>query len=215
MRIGKPARTYWQTRRQTLATLRAEVTEKKNRLQSVARHPKISPALLAFLEGHPEKCFRSIGRNCGSCWTSGGTAPRLRHGEKTGAQKNWIIENSGIPNSRYGHDARITGAFTPGEIGDKLASKERCFPRHKGPSVLNPAETLSRNTRFLRRIRPRIRGLSNYLVTQITGAIGPERTGLIFPGAWYELSSAWRPSTAETMTIRQTMVNGQPDLSCE
>ena len=46
-------------------------------------------------------------------------------------------------------------------------------------------------------------------------AIGQERADLLIPGAWSEIASSMAPSQAETMIIRQTEVDGQPDLACE
>jgi len=60
-----------------------------------------------------------------------------------------------------------------------------------------------------------VAGQSNAFVADITGAIGTERAGMFLPDAWRELVSDLAPSEAETMIIRQTNVNGQPDLVCE
>jgi hypothetical protein len=58
-------------------------------------------------------------------------------------------------------------------------------------------------------------GLSNRLAAEIAAAVGPERTGLFLPQAWREFRSDLTPTEAETMTVRRSVVDGEPDLICE
>jgi hypothetical protein len=58
-------------------------------------------------------------------------------------------------------------------------------------------------------------GQSNLFVTQLTALLGPERAGLLVPGAWREFKSELAPRKAETLTIRRTSVDGEPDLVWE
>ena len=57
--------------------------------------------------------------------------------------------------------------------------------------------------------------LSNSFAGEITGVVGQERTDMLLPGAWRELRNDLAPSEAQTMTIRRTITDGQPDLTCE
>jgi hypothetical protein len=56
---------------------------------------------------------------------------------------------------------------------------------------------------------------SNAFSAAINLAIGSERAKLFLADAWLEFLSDVAPSETEMMTIRQTEVDGQPDLVCE
>jgi hypothetical protein len=58
-------------------------------------------------------------------------------------------------------------------------------------------------------------GQSNNFSADITAAIGADRASLFLPQAWQQFISDLAPTVPETMTIRQTVVDGQPDLICE
>jgi len=58
-------------------------------------------------------------------------------------------------------------------------------------------------------------GQSNLFVTQLTALLGPERGGLLVPGAWREFKYEVAPREAETLSIRRTSVDGVPDLIWE
>lgn len=60
-----------------------------------------------------------------------------------------------------------------------------------------------------------VAGQSNAFAADITAAMGAERASYFLHDAWRELMSGAAPSEAKTMTIRQTNVDGQPDLVCE
>jgi hypothetical protein len=59
-------------------------------------------------------------------------------------------------------------------------------------------------------------GLSNNFAAEVAEAIGPERGSFLLPQAWGDLKNALAVyQGTETMTLRQTVVDGEPDLICE
>jgi len=60
--------------------------------------------------------------------------------------------------------------------------------------------------------------VSNQFATSLIRAVGPERAELLLPGvpgAWSELKSHLWPTQTQTMTVRQIVSNGEPDLIYE
>jgi hypothetical protein len=57
--------------------------------------------------------------------------------------------------------------------------------------------------------------ISNRFAAELVAVLGQERADMLFPHAWLELRGPLAPQKPETMTIRRTLVDGEPDLICE
>jgi hypothetical protein len=226
------------TAQAAVALLRGEVAGKKNRLQRALRHPEISPEVLRFLEGGASKPTVSSSAGFEERLAAEATAQQqnsqlsaeLRQALGLGWDsspdylliRKAVLKDLDFDRITPGGPLRVTEAardvlaLSPDEqsaLGSALddardAAWARVQRTEPSGDVVAQLTFPSLDAAF-------DQNLSNRFAGEVAAALGPERTDLFLQRAWRDLQSELAPSDDETMTIRQTEVDGQPDLLCE
>jgi len=203
--------------KETAAALRREVMEKKNRLYGAMRYPNISPELLKLLEGDASKGH-------GAAWAE----LRQQLGIGWNSSPDYVLVGKQVLKQ-----LDYKKFYSAATVTDTACNLLALSPEEQ--SALESALKRTREQAQMQIERTEPRGdivaqytisapdpvsnqnLSNYFAVEIAGAVGAERASLLLPGAWPEIRGELEANydQAETMTIRQTMVNGEPDLVCE
>ncbi|HZR19764.1 MAG TPA: hypothetical protein VFE51_20935 [Verrucomicrobiae bacterium] len=211
---GKVAANQLEATRTELAALRTEVQNKKRRIEEASLYPTISPQLLALIEGGlsggTPAAWAELRQQLGIGWSS---SPDYVLVSKRAVKR--------LPYSRINANAKFTEAAF-----DLLAISPEERTAVNSVLLSNLNQTL--NVKFSEpsgdivaqyTVVPPDAGselsLSNNLASGLTEALGSERTSLLFPNIWPEFKSHIGPSEPETITVRQSMVDGQPDLTWE
>ena len=193
--------------------LRAEVLDKRNRLQEAMNHPAISPELLRLLEGDTRNpaAWAELRRQLGVGWD---------------ASPDYVLVNkAALKDLQYDRLVYLTGAsditsdllgLSPAEQSSvaSVVQRVRKAPwgqvqrgEPRGDIVaqytVSPPDTGAEQS------------ISNNFNIDIAAAMGQERADLFLPDAWRELSANLAPSQAQAITIRRTVTDGDPDLVCE
>jgi hypothetical protein len=197
-----------------VSRLLGDVLEKKNRLRQTTRPPQISAELLSLVEGDRSKDHRAA-------WAE------LRKQLDIGwdSSPDYVLVNKQIL-KRLQYE-RFSSEDTSEEANDLLG--------------LSPAEQSSlrsvldhvRASLCLKVVRTEPKGdvvaqysvpvpdpvfnqsVSNQFAAEIAGVVGQERVEMLLPDAWHQVRSSLGVPKPETMTIRRSMVDGEPDLICE
>ena len=196
-----------------VAAVRTEVLGKNRRIQESTRNRKISPELLKLLEE---------GTGAAQAWT----ALRQQLGLGWESSPDYVLVNKRVLKQLvYPH--LLSSARATDTACDLLA----ITPAEQ--STIRTALNRAREGQWLRIERAEPSGdivaqysvpapdptfeqtQSNLFFTQISGSLGSERAGLLLPDAWREFKSGLAPLKGETMTIRRTTTDGEPDLICE
>ena len=202
--------------RAAMLAAQAEVLDKRNRLLQARRHPALSPELLLLLEkdGLTEHsaAWAELRQQLGIGWD---TSPnyvlvrkrvlkQLNYPRLFGDNSRASDVTSGLLGLSPAEQSAIE-AVLRGIRGERILTVQRAEPR--GDVVAQytmPAVDLSSE-----------QTLSNRFAAEITSVVGPERADFLLPDAWWELRSDLAPPVANTMIIRKTLVDGEPDLICE
>jgi hypothetical protein len=205
--------------RESAAALKGEVSNKRNRLRAAGRHPEISPALLQLLETDFARgdaaAWAELRQQLDIGWDSspdyvlvskrvlkGLQYKRLLSAERPSDMACDIlalspVEQSGIRSALdQARQAVWQTAVVRSEPGGDIAAQY----------TVQPPDPVVQES------------VSNTFAAAVVGAVGPERADLLLPGvpgAWSELESGLWPQETQTMTIRQTVVDGVPDLVWE
>jgi hypothetical protein len=200
-----------------LSALRAEVREKKKRLWAAARYAQMSPELLAFLEGKdpakmPLNFWAELRSELGLGWD---------------ASPNYVLVKKEVVKaldySRFYWAESLSDtacdllALSPGEKAalsavviqtrDEWAELHLQRTQPSGDILaqysVSPADPVLDQS------------VSNRFAVSITDTLGSERSELLLSKAWRQLMGKIGPSATETMIIRRTVINGEPDLMCE
>jgi hypothetical protein len=201
---------------QTATQLRREVRDKKERLRQASVHPAISQELLRLmesdeLEGTP------------GAWSE------LRYQLSLGweASPDFVLVNKRVLKhldypvfdsaERPSETASDLLAFSTSEQSALKSLLKRAREGWLGLTIERGEPTSDIVAQYT--VRPpdpaSDLSLSNNFASDITGAIGPERAGMLLERAWRELRSELGPRAAETLTVRRTVVDGEPDLIWE
>ncbi len=195
--------------------LRRKVQDQRRQLHEALSHPEISPELLALLESRGFKgsalAWTQLRQELGLGWdcspdyvlVSKRVLPsleysRLLSGERasdtacdllaiSAAEKTAL--RSTLQHMREGQWLNLQRA-EPG--GDVVAQY-----------TMPPPDPALDQT------------VSNNFFAAVTSILGQDRADLFSSAAWRELRSDLAPREAETLTIRQTVVDGEPDLVWE
>lgn len=200
--------------RAAMLAAQAEVLDKRNRLLQVRRHPALSPELLLLLEkegfaGH-SAAWAELRQQLGIGWDKSPDYVLVR--KQVLKQLNHprlFWDNSRASDVTIGllglspAEQSAIEAVLGGIRGERIRTVQRAEPRgdvvaqYTMPAVDPATEQI----------------LSNRFAAEITSVVGSDRADFLLPRAWWELDLA-RPE-AVTMTIRKTLVDGQPDLFYE
>ncbi|MEI7935122.1 MAG: hypothetical protein WCK27_00400 [Verrucomicrobiota bacterium] len=202
--------------RAAMLAAQAEVLDKRNRLLQARRHPALSPELLLLLEkdgftGH-SAAWAELRQQLGIGWD---TSPdyvlvrkqvlkQLNHPRLFGDNSRASDVTSGLLGLSPAEQSALEAVL--GRIRrERSLAVQRAEPRgdvvaHYTMPAVDPSSEQT---------------LSNRFAAEIISVLSPERSDFLLPDAWWELKADVAPPVANTMTIRKTLANGQPDLICE
>lgn len=209
------SRNELQEKQQKSAALRSEVLAKKDRLQLEIRQQNLSPALFSLMDG-------DLARGTPMAWAE------LRQALGIGwdcSDQYVLVSKRVLKHLDYSKllssvRASDTASDILGLTPDEQASIRTVLQRARegqwlriergepGGDVLAQYTVPSPDPAFEQ-------SASNNFFAGIIAALGQERADLVLPEAWREFKSGLAPSQPETMTIRRTTVEGEPDLICE
>lgn len=197
---------------EAILSLRAEIQEKQERLRQVNRYPNVSSEMLKLLEGNKfrgqARAWAELRQQLGIGWD---TSPDYVLVSKQAIRGVWF--NKLLYDGSLSDDVAKLLSFSPDE---QKAVRAALAAAREGQWLNVTSTPPSGDIVAQYTIVPPdpafASGQSNAFAADITAAIGPERASFFLPDAWRELVSDLAPSEAETMVIRQTNVDGQPDL---
>lgn len=200
---------------ENLSTLKDEVQAKQERLLQARQYPNISPELLKILEGQygvaGSKGWAELRQQLGIGWNS---SPDYVLVNKQAIKDVWY--NKLYLDGRLSSDSvNLLGLSPEEKTSVKAALAQAREGQWLNVTSTSPGGDIVAQLTITPPDSAFEAGQSNAFVTAINTAIGPERANLFVHDAWRELLSDLAPSENETMTIRQTDVDGQPDLVCE
>lgn len=200
---------------EVVSSLRAEIQEQRERLRQLNRHPNLSAEMLELLEGNKSRgqarAWAELRQQLGIGWD---TSPDYVLVNKQAIRDVWF--------NKLNHDGRLSGdavqllSLSPDEQkAVRAALAAACEGQWLNVQSTPPSGNIVAQYTIAPPDPAFAAGQSNAFAADITAAIGPERASYFLPDAWRELMSDLAPSETKTMTIRQTDVDGQPDLVCE
>ncbi len=199
-----------------VAALRGEVRDKKNSLGAALRHVDISPELLVLLEGDISKAspapWAQLRQQLGIGWDSSPDYVLVSKRVLKQLDYQRFHSASGIADA-----ACEILAFSPAEQSALKLALQRIRETWQDPLVERTEPSGDVVAQYsLRAPDPALeQSLSNSFTAAITGVIGPERADLFLPQGWRQFRSGLGPTEAETVTVRRSMVDGEPDLIVE
>ncbi len=198
---------------QQVATLRAEVLEKRKRLLQAGNGRKLSPELVSLADGAfastKPAVWAELRERLGIGWNASLDYVLVR---KT------VLKDLEFPRLvSAAHVTEITRdilGLSPAEeaainsITKRIGSGQTLRVERTDPAgdVVAHYTALPLDTTLDTQ-------LSNTFAAEISGILGPERSPLLSAKAWRELRSGLAPSEPETVTVRRSLVDGQPDLT--
>jgi hypothetical protein len=201
--------------RAAMLTAQAEVLDKRNRLLQAGRHPTLSSELLLLLEkdgftGH-SAAWAELRQQLGIGWD---TSPDFVLVRKQ------VLKQLDCPPLFC---ASRASDFTCGLLGLSPAEQstiEAVLGGIRKERSLAVQRAEPRGDVVAQYTMPAVdpsseQTLSNRFAAEITSVVGPERADFLAPEAWRQLSFDLAPPVANTMIIRKTLVDGEPDLICE
>jgi hypothetical protein len=204
--------------RESVAALRDEVSNKRKRLRAAGRHPEISPALLQLLETDFAKgdaaAWAELRQQLDIGWDS--SPDYVLVSKRVLQQLQYKRLLSGVRPSDLSCDIL---ALSPGEQSAIRSALEQARPA----ALLTVARTAPSGDIVAQyTAQPPdpvlLQNVSNNFAAGLVDAIGPERAALLLPGvpgAWSELKSELWTDETQTLTIRQIVTDGEPDLVWE
>jgi hypothetical protein len=199
-----------------LAGLRAEVQEKKNRLAEALPQSGLSPQLVRLLEGKqvrpPTAALAELRQQLGIGWD---------------CSPDYVLVNKCVLNrldySRLDSGKRPSDtacqmlALSPTEQSALTAALQRARDDWQAPAIdrTEPHGDVVAQYAVRAPDADAEQSLSNRIAAGIVGAVGAERAELLLPAAWREFRNGIGSTEAETLIVRRTDENGEPDLVWE
>jgi hypothetical protein len=189
--------------------------DKKSRLKDARSHPEIGPELLRVLEGKEPKwnpaAWAELRRQLGIGWN---------------ASPDYVLVSKAVLKD-LDYQRLVSAKYVTGTTADLLglsraeqSSLASIIQRVRDGQAFHVQRTEPSGDIVAQYTAPPMdpevaMSVSNSFATDITGVVGQERADMLVLPAWRELSRDLAPGTAETMTIRRTVVDGEPTLTCE
>jgi len=199
----------------TVETLRGEVRDKKNQLKDAMNHAEISPELLRLLDGDLSKgnlaAWAELRRQVGIGWDASPDYVLVSKAALKDLEYERLV---------YRKRASDVTSDLLGLAPDEKAALAAAVQRVRG-APWGEVQRTEPNGDIVAQytVQPpdaeSMQNTSNRFAADIAAAVGQERADLFFPHAWRELSADLAPQEAQTMTIRRTVTDGEPDLVCE
>lgn len=199
-----------------LSGLRAEVQEKKNRLTDTLLESGPRPELVRLLEGKqlraPAAALAELRQQMGIGWD---------------CSPDYVLVNKCVLNrldySRLDSGKRPSDtacqmlALSPTEQSALTAALQHARDDWQAPAVerTEPHGDIVAQYALRAPDADAEQSLSNRLTADIVGAVGAERAELLLPAAWRDFRNALGSTEAETLIVRRTEENGEPDLVWE
>jgi hypothetical protein len=203
---------FAETQQRTEAA-RVELIQKKHRLQQAIEHDTISPELLHLLEsgaGSPV-AWTELRQQLGIGWNS--SPDYVLVSKRVLKQLDYKRLASGERATDIACDLLAISPIEQSAIRTILDSARQGEWLHVERA--EPANDIVAQYTAQAPDPGFEQGQSNLFASQLTALLGPERAGLLVPGAWREFTRNLAPGKAETLTIRRTSVDGEPDLVWE
>jgi len=198
-----------------LSVLQDEVGAKQKRLREARQYPNISPEMLEILEGKSDglgsKGWAELREQLGIGWNS---SPDYVLVNKQAIKDVWY--NKLLYGGTLSQDSiRLLNLSPKEESAIKAALAQAREGQWMNVKTTSPGGDIVAQLTIPPPDPEFEEAQSNAFSAAINLAIGSERAKLFQPDAWREFLSDVAPSETEMMTIRQTEVDGQPDLVCE
>jgi hypothetical protein len=200
---------------EAVSLLRTEIRDKRDRLRQFNRYPNISPEMLEILEGNKSRgharAWAELRQQLGIGWD---TSPDYVLVNKQAIRDVWFNKLS-YDGTLSDDSAKLLSLSPEEQKAVRAALAAARQGQWLNASSTPPGGDIVAQYTIVPPDPAFVAGQSNAFVANITTAIGTERAGYFLHDAWRELTSDLAPSEAKTMTLRQTNVDGQPDLICE
>lgn len=198
-----------------VASWRAELLDKQQRLRQATRHWELSPELLQLLEGEAFKgspaAWAELRQQLGLGWDSCPDYVLVSKRVLKDLDTPFLLSGAG-----YTDTACALLALSPEEQAPFKALLQQARDgqwlrvQRTEPSgdivaqytVLPPEPALAQS-------------VSNQFAAELFATLGPERADVLLPSAWREFQAGLAPAEPETLTLRRTVVEGEPDLVWE
>ena len=198
-----------------VSALQEEIQAKREHLRQAMQHPNISPELLELVEGGKadahSKAWAELRQELGVGWDS---SPDYVLVNKQVIKEVWY--NKLLYGGTLSDDSISLLSLSPEEETEvKAALAQAREGQWLNVKSSSPSGDIVAQLTITPPDPAFEEAQSNAFSAAIITAIGAERASLFFPDAWREFLSDLAPSETETMTIRQTEIDGKPDLLCE
>lgn len=198
----------------TNAALHSELVAKKNHLRLAAHHPEITPELLKLIEndfakGSPD-AWAQLRELLGLGWNSSPDYVLVRKQTLKGLDFQTLYSATtptdtamDLLNLSSAERSSLVSALQRIRDGWEGNSLQRTAPHDDvvAQYTLAPPDAAAEQS------------LSNSFTAALSAAVGQERADLMQSEAWSNFRNALGPTESETLTVRQTVVNGEPDLA--
>ena len=196
------------------AALNSELVTKKNHLRLVARHPEITPELLKLIESDFAKgspgAWAQLRQLLGLGWNSSPDYVLVHKQTLKGIEFPILI--SGTTPTDTAMDMLN---LSPEEKSSLVSALQRMRDGWEGNSLQRtaPHDDIVAQYTVTPPDAASEQSLSNNFAAALAAAVGPERADLMQHEAWSNFRNDLGPTETETLTVRQTVVNGEPDLT--
>ncbi|MGH7868512.1 MAG: hypothetical protein ACREP9_13025 [Candidatus Dormibacteraceae bacterium] len=197
-----------------LMAVRTDVQDKKHRIEQTNLHPMISPELLALVErdlcGGTPSAWAELRQQLGIGWSS--SPDYVLVSKRVLGRLGYSRLNA---NARFTEPACDLLGISPGERTAANSVLQESLAQSLNVKFAEPSGDIVAQYTVLPPDPSSELSVSNNLISSLTETLGSERIGLLLPDIWREFRSHLGPPEPETITVRQAVVDGQPDLTWE
>lgn len=199
---------------ETVTELRRQVLEKKDLLQAATRRSKFTPELMTLLHDSAGSAhaWAELRGQLGLGWDA--SADYVLVSKRVIGELDYPVFLSAVRASDTACDLL---ALSPDEQSALRGLLKRTREAWQGLAVERTPPTGDIVAQYT--VHPpdtaAEQSLRSSFAAGLVDVLGAERAESALPRAWAELRSSLGPETSETMTIRRSEIDGQPDLLCE